>query len=61
MASCRVCGSSISAFMSFGKMPIANGFLTEAQIPDEYFYELAPAFCDRCKMFLIVDFWIRII
>lgn len=55
MASCRVCSSSISAFMSFGKMPIANGFLTEEQIPDEYFYELAPAFCDRCKMFQIVD------
>jgi len=37
--------------MSFGKMPIANGFLTPAQFPDEYYFELKPSFCPNCSMF----------
>jgi len=41
--------------MTFGKMPIANGFLTEAEFKGEYFYELAPAFCSKCGGFQIVD------
>jgi len=41
--------------MSFGRMPIANGFLTEEQFGEEYFFELAPAFCNECGMFQIVD------
>jgi methylation protein EvaC len=41
--------------MSFGRMPIANGFLTEGEIANEYFYELAPAFCSECGMFQIVE------
>jgi methylation protein EvaC len=52
---CRVCDAPISAFMSFGRMPIANGFLTAEEIPDEHFFELAPAFCDRCKMFQLIE------
>ena len=51
---CRVCDASISAFMSFGRMPIANGFLSAEEISDEYFFELAPAFCDRCSMFQLI-------
>jgi methylation protein EvaC len=41
--------------MTFGRMPIANGFLTAEEIPDEYFFELAPAFCGQCKMFQLVE------
>ena len=52
---CRVCGTPIGAFMSFGRMPIANGFLTADEIANEYFFELAPAFCERCGMFQIVE------
>ncbi len=52
---CRVCGAPIDAFMSFGRMPIANGFLTESEIASEYYFELAPAFCERCGMFQIVE------
>jgi methylation protein EvaC len=36
--------------MSFGKMPIANGFLPEAQFKDEPFFKLDVAFCESCKM-----------
>jgi methylation protein EvaC len=52
---CRVCGGAIEAFMTFGRMPIANGFLRPSEVADEYFFELAPAFCDACKMFQIVE------
>ena len=45
---CRVCDNKIDPFMSFGKMPIANGFLKKEQFENEYFFELATAFCDRC-------------
>jgi methylation protein EvaC len=48
---CRVCGAALAPFMSFGRMPIANGFLTAAQIPSEYFFELAPAVCAECGTF----------
>ena len=41
--------------MSFGRMPIANGFLTAEQVADEYFFELAPAFCNKCGMFQLVE------
>jgi methylation protein EvaC len=41
--------------MTFGRMPIANGFLTAEEIADEYFFELAPAFCDQCNMFQLVE------
>lgn len=52
---CRVCGASISPFMSFGRMPIANGFLGANDIANEYFFELAPAFCPECTMFQIAE------
>ena len=40
MTACLICGSPVESFMSFGKMPIANGFLSPAQFADEYFFEL---------------------
>lgn len=55
MTCCRVCNSTIEPFMSFGKMPIANGFLTADQLASEYFFELAPAFCSHCGMFQLID------
>jgi methylation protein EvaC len=47
---CRVCGTKITSFMSFGSMPIANGFLPPDRTASEYFFELAPAFCRHCSM-----------
>lgn len=52
---CRICGAQIGAFMSFGRMPIANGFLTEGEIANEYFFELAPALCDSCGMVQLIE------
>ncbi|MBT4933389.1 MAG: class I SAM-dependent methyltransferase [Rhodospirillaceae bacterium] len=55
MSQCRICGSVIKPFMSFGKMPIANGFLTSDGFSEEYFFELAPAICANCSMVQIIE------
>jgi len=55
MAACYICGTRIETFMSFGDMPIANGFLSEEQFTDEYFFEMEVAFCNHCKMFQLVN------
>jgi methylation protein EvaC len=41
--------------MSFGRMPIANGFLSPDRLAGEYFFELAPALCETCGMFQLME------
>ena len=41
--------------MSFGPMPIANGFLHPDQFADEYFFELRVSFCPDCGMVQLAD------
>jgi len=36
-------------------MPIANGFLLPDQFENEYFFNLTPAFCDKCLTFQIEE------
>ena len=55
MKPCLICKAPIEPFMSFGKMPIANGFLTPDQYPDEFFFELKTAFCPHCKMVQLAE------
>lgn len=55
MTSCRVCSTKIEPFMSFGQMPIANGFLKETEFAEEYFFEMEVAFCQHCGMFQLVE------
>lgn len=55
VTNCRICNAPIEAFMSFGRMPIANGFLLPDQFGGEHFFELAPAFCPECGMLQIVE------
>ncbi|QWD91086.1 class I SAM-dependent methyltransferase [Polynucleobacter sp. MWH-Braz-FAM2G] len=52
---CRICSHEITPFMTFGRMPIANGFLTPKDFKDEYFFELKPAFCTECLTFQVED------
>ncbi|MEO8257204.1 MAG: class I SAM-dependent methyltransferase [Acidobacteriota bacterium] len=52
---CLVCQFQIEPFMSFGKMPIANGFLTPEEFPSEYFFELRVSFCPRCHMVQLAE------
>lgn len=41
--------------MTFGKMPIANGFLPREEVAKEYFFELAVGVCSECWMFQSID------
>ena len=52
---CRICETPIQPFMSFGKMPIANGFLNPEDFAMEYFYELKPVFCSNSLTFQIAE------
>ncbi|MDI6792571.1 MAG: class I SAM-dependent methyltransferase [bacterium] len=55
MKKCLICNTRIDPFISFGKMPLANGFLTQDQFADEYFFELKVAFCPNCGMVQLVE------
>ena len=55
MSKCLICNTSIEPFMSFGQMPIANGFLIPVQFADEYFFELQVAFCAACGMVQLTE------
>ena len=52
---CRICNVAVQPFMTFGKMPIANGFLNPEDFATEYFYELKPVFCENCLTFQIAE------
>ncbi len=51
---CRACNNPIEEFMTFGQMPIANDFMKEKK-DNEYFFEMAPAFCNKCFTFQLVE------
>ena len=55
MPKCLICKNENFPFMSFGKMPIANGFLCKEHYNNEYFFEMEVAFCNKCKMFQLVN------
>lgn len=55
MSACRICRSAIEPFIDFGRMPLANGFLTPDQFPDEYFFNLSAASCPRCTLVQLVE------
>ncbi len=55
MKQCLICNKPIAPFISFGKMPIANGFLSPEQFASEYFFELQVAFCGHCGMVQLLE------
>ena len=52
---CLICDAQVKPFISFGRMPIANGFLSPDQFEQEYFFELQVAFCAKCKMVQLAE------
>lgn len=55
MEKCLVCNTPIEEFVSYGKMPIANGFLKPEQFSKEYFFELHVGFCSQCAMVQLIE------
>ena len=53
---CKVTNNEISSFMSFGKMPAANGFLDTKDFKNEFFYEMEVGFSDKISLFQLNKF-----
>ena len=52
---CKITKEKIKPFMSFGKMPIANGFLKRNAFKKEFFFNLEVGFSKRLSLFQIND------
>ncbi len=55
MTPCLICNNPISPFISFGKQPLANGFLQKEEFSKEYFFELKVCYCPKCHMVQLED------
>lgn len=55
MSKCLICKTEYQPFIDFGKMPIANGFLSEEEFDNEYFYDMEVGFCQHCNMVQLVN------
>ncbi len=55
MSRCLVCGVDTPSFLSFGRMPIANGFLEAKDFEREHFFNLDVGFCPACKMVQLTE------
>ena len=53
---CKITGDDISPFMSFGKMPLANGFIEKKNFSKEFFYEMEVGFSKKLSLFQLNDF-----
>ena len=54
---CRLCNkSTLRPFLDLGSMPIANAFLSSAQLSEpEYTFNLKTGFCESCFMVQLID------
>ena len=52
---CKITKSEINSFMSFGKMPIANGFLKKEDFEKEFFFDLDVGFSEKVSLFQLKD------
>ena len=52
---CKITHKSIKPFMSFGKMPIANGFLEKQDFSKEYFYNMEVGFSEDVSLLQLND------
>ncbi len=57
MSSCHVCRrNKLHKFLSLGPIPLANSYLTEAQLNEsEPYYSLDVYFCESCGLVQLVD------
>ena len=55
MSKCLICEETVSPFINFGPMPIANGFLDKNETNSEYKFILQVGFCNNCKMVQLLE------
>ena len=51
----KLTNKEIKPFMTFGKMPIANGFLNKEDFEKEFFFEMKVGFCEDLSLFQILE------
>ena len=44
---CKITNNTITPFMSFGKMPLANGFLNKNEFKSEFFFNMEVGFSNK--------------
>ena len=52
---CKITKQKIKPFMSFGKMPIANGFIEKKNFNKEFFFNLEVGFSKKISLFQLND------
>ena len=52
---CKITKKKIKPFMTFGKMPIANGFLKKENFSEEYFFNMEVGFSKDISLFQLND------
>ena len=52
---CKITNKQIESFMSFGKMPIANGFLHKDKFDSEFFFEMEVGFSPDVSLLQLND------
>ena len=53
---CKITNEEIKPFMSFGKMPSANGFLEKKDFKNETFYDMEVGFSEKISLFQLNKF-----
>ena len=48
---CKITNQIMDPFMSFGKMPLANGFIKKNQFNNEFFYQMEVGFSKKISLF----------
>ncbi len=52
---CKVTNKIIDPFMSFGKMPVANGFIKKEDFRNEFFFNMEVGFSEEVSLFQLND------
>ena len=52
---CKITNKEITPFMSFGKMPIANGFIEKKNFNNEFFFNMEVGFAEDISLFQLKD------
>ena len=52
---CKITNKVIKPFMSFGKMPIANGFIEKKDFNNEFFFNMEVGFAEDISLFQLKD------
>ena len=52
---CKITNKKLEPFMSFGKMPIANGFLSKENFKNEFFFDMEVGFNEDISLFQLND------